>query len=648
MFVLVAVNEAVVRNTLARIFAEQDIDFHFCNTGSEIKQAISVRRVDLFVLADDLPDIDASSLCKAIRQQVAEQWLPIVFLATDEHSPTYTQAFGLGATDVLNANDPVIFSEYLCNLSRLAEPLEGRVMVLEAAPAEREGLQRMLCGWGLHVDAYASAEPACSAHLKVPYELIVTSVELSGTQQGLDMVQAIRRQPMGVGDVPIIALTRYLSDSTRLNFLTRGADRYMGWPVLEPELRLEIKNRLADHRKKLAMERDRRCELGKNKAKTDFLARMSHELRTSLNAIIGFSNLLIMGDEKDAETREYGAKINGAGKLLLELINEVLDLSHIESGNIKMNLQPARLAEILDKCQAVMQSFASDHQIALRFNNTLDDITIRCDMTRLTEVLLNLISNAIKYNRPGGNIEVSTELTKMGFVRINVIDDGIGIAPDYFQTIFEPFARAHSESHGAQGTGIGLTIALQLVELMGGRLDFSSVEGRGSRFWVDIPQGLQSGETVAGSPSVGESMLMPCGVLYVDDNPVNCLLIEKWFSKQARASVQIAASARDALAILGSDAGKPDVIITDIQMPDEDGYWLLEQVRRQPQWQHLPVVALSAMAMDEEVEMGKLSGFNDYLTKPFDFQVLVKTLNQLLPQSQPVDHRSPSTQQLPN
>lgn len=648
MFVLVAVNEAVVRNTLARIFTEQDIDYHFCHTGAEIKQAISVRTVDLFVLSDDLPDIDVATLCRTIRYTVKEQWIPIVFLATDEHCPSFRQAFSLGATDVFKHNDPAMFRDYLRNLSQLVEPLAGRVLVVDSTPAERESLQRLLCGWGLQVDTFASAERACSAHLKFPYDLVLTSDELSGTQQGLDMVQAIRRQPMGIGDVPIIVLTRCYSDSTRVNFLTRGVNRYLARPILEPELRVEIKHLLADRSQKLVMEQERRLELNKSKAKTDFLARMSHELRTSLNAIIGFSNLLIMGDEKDAETREYGAKINGAGKLLLELINEVLDLSRIESGNITMNMQPAGLAGILEKCQAVMQSFASEHQISLCFDNTQGDITIRCDVTRLTEVLLNLISNAIKYNRPGGNIVVSSELTPMGFVRINVIDDGIGISQDYSQTIFEPFARAHSESHGIQGTGIGLTIALQLVELMGGQLDFSSEEGRGSHFWVDIPQDMHADENGRPESSVSQSMLMPCRVLYVDDNPVNCLLIEKWFSKQARASVQIAGSAREALALLGADSGVPDVVITDIQMPEQDGYWLLEQIRRQPDWQHLPVVALSAMAMDREVEMGKLSGFNDYLTKPFDFQVLVKTLNQLLPETVSPHHHPSGTQQLPN
>lgn len=639
MFVIVADNQTVFQKMLSQILSEQGVDFHICSTGAEVKEAMKVRSVDLFVLGMNLPDIDGASLCRYIRQQVKDDCIPIIILTSNDRSQSFADVFREGATDVFRRNRIEHFSDYLQNLTEFSQPLKGRVMVVEDSSSQRQLLQQTLSGWGLSVDTFPASRPAVEAHLRQPYDVVLTDIELNGLENGLDIVHDIRQQAAGVGDVPIIAITAYLSDSTRVNFLARGIDRCMQKPILMPELRSELKKQIDARRLKLEIEYERRAERSKNKAKTDFLARMSHELRTSLNAIIGFSNLLIMGDDKDSETRDYAGKINSAGKLLLELINEVLDLSHIESGNIKINLESVRLADILDKCQQVMQSFASEHQITLRFSSAIPDVKIRCDVTRLTEVILNLISNAIKYNRPGGHIDVSAQVTPTGFVRIHVVDDGIGIAPEFAEKIFEPFARGHAESHTAQGTGIGLTIALQLVELMGGKLDFSSELGTGSTFWIDIPQSVkEDAEIVAGESPAQQAVLMPCKVLYVDDNPVNCLLIEKWFGKQVKASVCIASSAREALQLLPQE--QPQVVITDIHMPGESGYWLLQQIRADGAFRHLPVVALSAMAMEEEVEKGKLSGFSAYLTKPFDFQVLVKTLNLLSPASNQANHDS--------
>lgn len=646
MFVIVADNQSVFQKILAQILAEQGVDFHICSTGAEVKEAMKVRSVDLFVLTMNLPDIDGASLCRYIRQTLRDDWIPIIILTASDRGQSFADVFREGATDIFHRNRIEHFSDYLANLTEFSRPLSGRVMVVEDSASQRQLLQQTLSGWGLMVDVFPSSRPAIEAHLQQPYDVILTDIELNGLENGLDIVHDIRQQPIGIGDVPIIAITAYLSDSTRVNFLARGIDRCMLKPILMPELRSEIKKQIDARRQRLDIEDERRREREKNRAKNDFLARMSHELRTSLNAIIGFSNLLIMGDDKDAETREYAGKINGAGKLLLELINEVLDLSRIESGNITMTLESENLDDILEKCQQVMQSFASEHQMTLTFTNPLKDVRIRCDVTRLTEVILNLISNAIKYNRPGGTIDVRTQLTQTGFVRISVADDGIGISPEFSETIFQPFARAHADSHNVQGTGIGLTIALQLVELMGGRMDFYSEVDKGSTFWIDIPQAV-SDETAATLDSPAQqSALMPCKVLYVDDNPVNCLLIEKWFSKQATASVSIATSAREALELL--DADLPDVVITDIHMPEESGYWLLQQIRERSRCRALPVVALSAMAMDDEVEKGKLSGFSAYLTKPFDFQVLVKTLNHLVPLKRGVNSNQSSSQKSTN
>ena len=627
MFVLVADSQSVFQQILAHILTEQGVDFHLCKTGAEVVEAMSVRTVDLFLVTMNLPDIDGPALCRQIRQTIKDDCIPIIILTSEESGQSFSGAFAAGATDIFRRNKIEHFSDYLAHLTQLSKPMNARVMVLEDSRVQRQILEQTLTGWGLEVQAFDSARPALESHLDEPFDIILTDIELNGLESGLDFVRDVRQQPFGVGDVPIIAVTAYLSDSTRVNFLARGIDRCMLKPILMPELRSEVKKQIDIRKARLALDQERRMEAEKNNAKTEFMARMSHELRTSLNAIIGFSELQLISEAQDTETLDYASKINSAGKLLLELINEVLDLSRIESGNVKINFENISLADVLNKCQSVMNGFAKEHSVALSFNNKLNDTSVLCDPTRLTEVLLNLISNGIKYNKKGGKVEVVTELIKNKLVRISVIDNGIGISEKDVKKIFEPFSRVHTSSHQAEGTGIGLAIADQLVELMGGSLGFSSEVGRGSNFWLDLPRGgiaKQKLEDIKFSP-VAE--LMPCKVVYVDDNPTNCLLLKKWFSKQIYGDISIASNARDGLLLVKKD--RPDILITDIQMPEESGYWLLEQIRARPKLADLPVIALSAMAMEDEVMRGKHSGFTAYLTKPFDFKVLINTLNSI-------------------
>lgn len=648
MFVLVADSQPGFRKIIARILTEHNIDVQWCNSGAELLEVMTEKSADVFVVSTNLADMDGAALCRRIRDRIEDDCIPIIILSAEEPGLEFSQAFAAGATDIFRGEKIHYFSDYLSNFMAMAQPLDARVMIVDGSTSSQQLLQQSLQGWGLQAVRFSSAQLALKAHLTQPYDIILIDIELEELERGLEFVRDIRQQPKGVGDVSIIAVTACLSDSIRVNFIARGIDRCMLKPLLMPELRSVIKKQIDSRQARHLLEYERKIEVDKNRAKSTFLARMSHELRTSLNAIIGFSNLLIMGhesvhdacDERENEIQNYAGKINSSGKLLLELINEVLDLSQIESGKVAMKIEAISLAGVMEKCQQVMASFAEDHQVQLQFNNRLESAYIRCDVVRLTEVLLNLISNAIKYNRPGGSIEVSTNLTHAGFVRISVADNGIGISPRQARTIFEPFTRAHTHTHEAQGTGIGLSIALQLMELMGGVLGFSSQEGDGSTFWIEIPQSMTGDEPALAELPPANNELTPCRVLYVDDNPVNCLLIEKWFSRQAHSRVSIAGSAREGLQLLAEEI--PDIVITDIQMPEEHGYWLLEKIREQPNCKQLPVIALSAMAMDDEVERGKLSGFSAYLTKPFDFPVLVMTLNTVMAEVRRLKARAPS------
>lgn len=629
MFVLVADSQAVFQKMIAHIFDEQGVEYQFCNTGAEVIEALNVRKVDLFVLAMNLPDMNGASLCQCIRKTINDDCIPIIVLTSDTSDQSFAEAFDAGATDIFRRNKIQYFSDYILHLTQAIQPLYARALILEDSRSQRLALESTLLNWGLSVDTFSSAKPAFEAHLSTPYDIILTDIELSGLENGLDFVHDVREQGLGCGDVPIIAITAYLSESTRVNFLARGIDRCMLKPLLMPELRSEIKKQIDARQVRLTLDRERKLEAEKNKAKSDFLARMSHELRTSLNAIIGFSDLLSFGDQHSHETKDYAGKINEAGKLLLNLINEVLDLSRIESGTVDLRVEVANISVMLEKCHQVMHNFADKYQIHLLFNEVDDTVNVYCDQTRLLEVLFNLISNAIKYNQEGGRVTVSVDVTKTDKIRISVVDDGIGISPQHLERIFEPFARVHDKSHGVQGTGIGLPIALHLMELMDGDLGFSSEKGEGSNFWLDIPRAT-NGSGVRRQTEVMLELdgLTPCSVVYVDDNPVNRLLIEKWFSRQAGTEILIADNAKNALELVLEH--RPDVLITDIHMPGENGYWLLERVREKNILDEVPVIALSAMAMNDEVERGRQYGFDAYVTKPINFSELTRTLNTVL------------------
>lgn len=629
MFVVVADSQSVFKQMLAQIMEQQQVGFQLCNTGAEVVEIMSQRHVDLFVLTMNLPDIKGADLCRKIRDTIKDDCIPIIILTAEERGNSFAKAFDEGATDIFRRSNIESFSDYLQNLSANNALLAGRALIVEDSRSQRLQLKACLQEWGLEVDDFESVKPALAAHKDHPYDVILTDIELNRLENGLDFVHDIRGLPPGLGDVAIIATTAYLSDSTRVNFLARGINRCMLKPLLMPELRSELKKQLDSRQASLGLIEAKSQEADKNQAKSVFIARMSHELRTSLNAIIGFSNLMLQESFSLDEARECAKNINDSGKLLLELINEVLDLSQIESGNVALSIEAVNLGVLLDRCQQVMTSFAEENQVQLKIENSLPDVNVLCDKVRLLEVLFNLISNAVKYNKAEGLVKVYPEHCDDGYLRIHVVDTGIGISSDKLEAIFEPFSRVHDQRLAVQGTGIGLPIAQNLVRLINGRLGVDSTLGKGSHFWVDIPTTVeQVADAAEHFSQLGSKVLKPCELIYVDDNPVNCLLVERWCSKRTGVSIRIATSAEQGLQLIAQQC--PDVLITDINMPEHDGFWLLNQLRKDSRWNSLPVIALTAMAMNEEVSRGRLSDFQAYVTKPVDFSLLAKEINRLL------------------
>ena len=380
----------------------------------------------------------------------------------------------------------------------------------------------------------------------------------------------------------------------------------------------------------------RQAELAEREiqAKSQFLSRMSHELRTPLNAVLGFTQLLQIEASQAAASSQVAklGHIRSAGEHLLSLINDVLDLSSLESGELKLQLQPVDMATLVAQSVPLVESLAAQHEVTIR-TRAVEGIAL-ADPKRVRQVLFNLFSNAIKYNRRGGQVLIESRIEGPRVV-LTVRDTGRGLAPDQVAHLFEPFNRLGVESEGIEGTGIGLTIVKALVEGMGGTVAVSSRRGQGTVFEVALP--LATGDLatvpVAPAPEPIVTSTDRCErtgqLLYIEDNAVNVMLVEELVKNLT--GLQIASEPTGAAGVARARTLRPDVILVDLQLPDFDGFEVLRRLRALPETATTPCIALSANAMPEDIRRGIEAGFSEYWTKPIDFKVFLSSLEKLFP-----------------
>jgi len=372
-----------------------------------------------------------------------------------------------------------------------------------------------------------------------------------------------------------------------------------------------------------------------NLAKSDFLSSMSHELRSPLNAILGYAQL--METATPLPTVEQAARIAQilqAGWHLLNLINEILDLAVIESGKLSLSLEPVSLAEVMSECQTMMEPQAQQRDISMIFPRFDQPVFVWADRTRLKQIIINLLSNAIKYNQEHGKVVVDCVLTKSERAHISVKDTGVGLNPEKLAQLFQPFNRLGQEGTGVAGTGIGLVVTKQLAELMDGTLGVESTVGVGSVFWVELLS-TAAPEHIMGTtePAAPDPLHQANGthlrtLLYVEDNPANMMLVEQLVAR--RSDFRLLTAVNGTLGIALARTARPDVILMDINLPGVSGVEVLKMLRKDPAMAHIPVVALSANAMPRDIELGLEVGFFRYLTKPIKVREFMETLDVAL------------------
>jgi PAS domain S-box-containing protein len=375
-----------------------------------------------------------------------------------------------------------------------------------------------------------------------------------------------------------------------------------------------------------------------NLAKSEFISSMSHELRTPLTAILGFAQLLETTNPPLSHTQTLKVQqITKAGWYLLELINEILDLAVIESGKLSLSPETLSLTEVISECNAMVESQAQQRGIQIKFIPFESSWFVYADRTRSKQVLINLLTNAIKYNRSHGTVEVRCTENTPERIRISIKDSGIGLPMEKMAQLFQPFNRLGQESGVEEGTGIGLALSKQLVEKMGGAIGVESSVGVGSEFWIELIRDITA--TLAAKDALPTKCLLKNQshtvwrtLLYVEDNPANLALVEQIIMDHSYLHMLSAKTGEAGIAL--ARAKLPDVILMDINLPGMNGVEALKILRSDPLTMHIPVIALSANAMPSDIEKGLSAGFYRYLTKPIRISEFTNALNVVLKSSE--------------
>jgi len=384
------------------------------------------------------------------------------------------------------------------------------------------------------------------------------------------------------------------------------------------------------HEQKLELERA-------GKAKDLFLASMSHELRTPLNAILGFTQLL-NNDELPITVQQrktFMGHILKAGEHLLTLINEILDLAKIESGTVTFSMEPVGLSELLQEACRMVEVEAGKRGIRI-ITSPVSGLHVQADRTRLKQIVLNLLSNAIKYNREQGAVVVDCAAAGPDKVRISVQDTGPGLKPDQVDALFQPFNRLGQEGGSEEGSGIGLVVTKRLVELMGGTIGVGSTPGTGSVFWIELPltaapetarAAIASAAALPESAPVAARSGQPL-LLYVEDNPTNLRLVQEVLGFRTDLELMTAIDGLEGLELARKH--QPDIVLLDMNLPGMSGRDIQRRLREDPATAEVPVLAISANAMRNDIDAALDAGFFRYLTKPIDIAALHAALDAAL------------------
>jgi signal transduction histidine kinase len=558
-----------------------------------------------------------------------------------------------------------------------------RILVAEDSRTQAERLRLLLTREGYEVEiAPNGREGLLSAKPRFP-DLVISDVTMPD-MDGFEFCRVMKSSEV-TKHVPFILLTSRSTPADIIKGLESGADNFIPKPYADDYLLMRIRRifEQLEHRKKGRLEMEVALTIGgrkivvtadrqqivellfstfeelsrnhdelaranqelqearveaerANREKSAFLSRMSHELRTPLNAVMGFAQLLELTD-LGPEDHDSVLRIGAAGRHLLGLINEVLDIGRIDAGELALSVEPVRVGDVLDEAVDLIQPLAAERSLVVDLDRGAHGLYVMADAQRLKQAVLNLLSNAVKYNVQGGAITIGCAQRVDGRLRIEVADTGPGIAPEDQGRLFAPFDRLGADEKGAvEGTGLGLALSKRLVELMGGTMGVVSEVGAGSTFWLELPLGehpLADAAWAQGIPAepVADASGTPAisaTVLYIEDNPSNLALVERILVR--RPQIELVSAMQGRLGFELARRNLPDAILLDVNLPDVSGEEVLRQLQADPATRAIPVVIVSADASEVLARRLLTAGARDYITKPFEVPRFLRTVDKIL------------------
>ena len=641
------------------------------SSGEEALELLAARPVDGILLDLVMPGLSGQDTCKRIKQRAEWRDIPLIMLTARDDRDAMIEGINAGADDYIakSADFDVLKARLRAQLRRkyfedenrrIREKLvrrETEATAREQGEAEQKKLDQRLRDQQFYtrsliesnIDALMTTDPlGIITDVNKQMEALTgcTRDELIGAPSknyftDPERAEAAIKLVLREKKVTDYELTARARDGKKTEVSYNATTFYdrdrtlQGVLAIARDVTERKRNEQALQETNIELASAKSAAEEANLAKSDFLSSMSHELRSPLNAILGFAQLMELASPLPTDSqKESIAQILQAGWHLLKLINEILDLSVIESGKVSLSTEAVSLAEVMSECQAMMEPQAQQLGINMTFPRFDNPFFVSADRTRLKQIVINLLSNAIKYNKEQGTVVVDCATSAPGLTRISVKDSGAGLSPEKLAQLFQPFNRLGQEAGGVAGTGIGLVVTKRLAELMGGVLGVESTAGEGSVFWCELiscaaPElVVESGEAATVDRPPVPAGARPRTLLYVEDNPANMKLVEQLIAR--RPDMRLLTAVNGTLGIEVARTTRPTVILMDINLPGISGVEALKVLRIDPATAHIPVVALSANAMPRDIEMGLDAGFFRYLTKPIKIKEFMDTLNTAL------------------